>query len=591
MSQESLTAKYRPQTFKQVAGQEAIKAILSRAAATDQIAPAYLFSGTRGVGKTTIARIFAKAINCETAPTAEPCNECRFCDQITKGSAVDVMEIDGASNTGVDNVRKLQENVAYAPLDCRYKVIIIDEAHMLSKQAFNALLKTLEEPPGHVVFIMATTEPEKFPQTIISRCQHYVFKRLTQRGLVAHLTWLLEQESITFEPAAVNLVARRGAGSVRDAMSLLSQVLALGNEGLALKDVRDILGLADQELFLDLVRALAAQDLMGINQVLNAVLDNGLDLIFFLRELVLCWRNLFLLTQLGDQAMELIDLPEEEIAAWQGCVSLFSLPHIHACWQMTLEGQRKVQTSLDPGLDLEMLLLNLAYLPSLLPLGKVTTPAGPAVSSPNPARSTPAVPPATPAVSPEQGRNTGPSARPVASMEERFAGDPGVQERGRNASVPASPQSSSAEFLSVKEPLAASLQPSAPNALSDTTPRDWPGFVAYCLSRQKQAGQSFIFLNQAKATLEGNQIRIACTTDFLYQKFSGREADRVLKELSREFFGAQAEIILEPPHATAYTTASQVKEQALNDPLVKDVMDTFGAQIVDVQPRREPSQS
>jgi DNA polymerase-3 subunit gamma/tau len=418
-----------------------------------------------------------------------------------------------------------------------------------------------------------------------------VFKRLTQRGLAAHLTWLLEQESISFEPAAVNLLARRGAGSVRDAMSLLSQVLALGTAGLALKDVREVLGLADQELYLDLLRALAAQDLLGINRVLNAVLDNGLDLIFFLRELVLCWRNLFLLTQLGEQAKELIDLPEEEIVAWQGCVPLFSLPHIHACWQMTLEGQRKVQTSLDPGLDLEMLLLNLAYLPSLLPLGKVTTSSAPAGSPPHPVRSTPAVSAAQSAAAPKQERRPAPAPRPVASMDERFVGDPGVQGSGKTPSVPVSSPSSPVECLSVQEPPAASLQPSAPKALSDTTPRDWPGFVDYCLSRQQQTGQSFIFLKQAKATLEGNQIRIACTTDFLYQKFSGREADRVLKELSREFFGSQAEIILEPPQANAYTTATEVKQQALNDPLVKDVMDTFGAQIVDVQPRREPSQS
>ena len=589
MSQEPLTAKYRPQTFEQVAGQEAIKAILSRAAATDQIAPAYLFSGTRGVGKTTLARIFAKAINCETAPTPEPCNACRFCEQITKGSAVDVMEIDGASNTGVDNVRKLQENVAYAPLDCRYKVIIIDEAHMLSKQAFNALLKTLEEPPGHVVFIMATTEPEKFPQTIISRCQHYVFKRLSQRALASHLIWLLEQEHIPFESAGVNLLARRGAGSVRDSMSLLSQVLALGKEGLVLKDVREVLGLADQELYLDLVRAIAAQDLLGINQVLNAVLDNGLDLIFFLRELVLCWRNLFLLTQLGNQATELIDLPEEEITAWKGCVSLFSLAHIHACWQMTLEGQRKVQTSLDPGLDLELLLLNLSYLPSLLPLGKVKTTSVLDRGAQVPAGNTPAVSAPKPAVPEGRGARVPLGVRPMASRDERFAEDPGNNE---HTGTPGAPQEfPRSEVLSVQEPPAASLQSSAPQAPSADTPRDWSGFVDYCLARQQESGQSFIFLKQAQATLEGDRIRIACTTDFLYQKFSGREAAKVLRALSREFFGSRAEIILEPPQADAYATATEARQHALDNPLVKEVMDTFGAQIVDVQPRREPPQS
>jgi DNA polymerase-3 subunit gamma/tau len=285
MSQESLTARYRPQSFAAVAGQDAVKSILSRAASTGRVAPAYLFSGTRGVGKTTLARIFAKALNCQNGPAAEPCNQCPICRQITLGSAVDVVEIDGASNTGVDNVRRLKEDVGYAPLECRYKVIIIDEAHMLSKAAFNALLKTLEEPPGHVTFIMATTEPEKFPQTIISRCQHFVFKRLPQAELAAHLLRVLEAEGIAAEPSAVNLIARRGAGSVRDCMSLLGQVLALGSEDLRLRDVREVLGLAGQEVFVRLAECVQGRDLLGLNALLTEVLDQGVDLGFFLREL------------------------------------------------------------------------------------------------------------------------------------------------------------------------------------------------------------------------------------------------------------------------------------------------------------------
>ena len=572
MSQEALTAKYRPQTFAQVAGQEAIKAILSRAAAQDRIAPAYLFSGTRGVGKTTIARIFAKAINCETSPAPEPCNACRFCDQITRGSSVDVMEIDGASNTGVDNVRKLRENVAYAPLDCRYKVIIIDEAHMLSKSAFNALLKTLEEPPGHVVFIMATTEPEKFPQTIISRCQHYVFKRLSLNDLASHLTWLLEQEAIPFESTAVNLVARRGAGSVRDAMSLLAQVLALGKERLEVRDVREVLGLADQELYLTLVRAIAAQDLLAINSVLENVLDKGLDLIFFLRELVLCWRNLFLLAQAGDKAVPLIDLPQEEIDAWKECVSLFRPPHIHACWQMTLEGQRRVQTSLEPGMDLEMLLLNLAYLPGLLPLGNVPAPPR---EIPVAAQTT-----AQPAVHDSRLRDR---ALGAAEQERRVP-----EEISHGESVmPSVPEN----FPAFQEAHPALTPSGASGTESSGSPRDWAGFVRFCLGRPKQPGQSFIALKQARGTVEGNEVRMYCPTDFLHEKFSGRETGPLLRRLVKEFFGPQAELILDRPKGKTYVTATEARKQALDNPLVKGVMDTFGAQIVDVQPRKNESTS
>ncbi|TVR00743.1 MAG: DNA polymerase III subunit gamma/tau [Desulfovibrionales bacterium] len=368
MSHVQLTAKYRPQTFAQVAGQEEIRAILSRAAAQDRVAAAYLFSGTRGVGKTTLARIFAKALNCVTAPTTEPCNKCHHCRQITIGSAPDVAEIDGASNRGIEQARRLKEDVGYAPMDCRYKVIIIDEAHMLTKEAFNALLKTMEEPPPRVTFIMATTEPHKFPATIISRSQHYVFKMLSQQGLQSHMEHILKMEDREFEPAAVALLARRAAGSVRDGMSLLEQVLTISDQTLRLEDVRRILGLAGGELFQRLIQAMHEQDCIAVHDVLGDLLRQGLDLGFFLRELAGLWRNLFLLRQAGNKALPLLELPEEEGLAWLRVASELSPTYIHAAWQITLEGQRKVLTSLEPAQALEMLLLNLTYLPALVPL-------------------------------------------------------------------------------------------------------------------------------------------------------------------------------------------------------------------------------
>ena len=368
MSTISLTAKYRPQRFADVAGQDAVKRILSRAAAEDKIAPAYLFSGTRGVGKTTLARVLAKALNCETAPTAEPCNVCAHCRQITAGVSPDVIEIDAATHGKVEDARKLKEDVGYAPLDSRYKVFIIDEAHMLSTAAFNALLKTLEEPPARVTFILATTEAHKFPATIISRCQHFLFKRLTQAELEAHLAGVLEREALDFEPKAVSLMARRGAGSVRDSMSLLGQVLALGGSGLTEADARNVLGLAGQEVFFGIIEAIAAQDGPAVVELLRQILDKGLDIGFFLRELAAMWRNLFLLRQAGEKGLAVVDLPAEESGQWLDWAGRFDAAHIHACWQMTLEGQRRVLTSLEPALALELLLLNLAYLPRLLPL-------------------------------------------------------------------------------------------------------------------------------------------------------------------------------------------------------------------------------
>jgi len=368
MSHAALTAKHRPQTFAQVAGQETVKVILSRASLEQRVAPAYLFSGTRGVGKTTLARIFAKALNCRSAPTAEPCNSCDQCRAITLGNAVDVVEIDGASNRGIDDVRRLKEVVGYAPMEGGYKIFIIDEAHMLSREAFNALLKTLEEPPVRVTFIMATTEPHKFPATIISRCQHFVVKPLPENALVAHLSQVLGAEGIAFDASALQLIARRGAGSVRDSMSLLGQVLALGEGRLTEPAARSVLGLAGQEAFIGLLQAVKSGDSLALSALLRDMLEQGLDLGFFLRELAALWRALFMLRQSGERALAAVDLPENEARRYFELSQDFSLQHIHACWQMTLEGQRRVLTSLEPALALELLLLNIGMLPQLLSL-------------------------------------------------------------------------------------------------------------------------------------------------------------------------------------------------------------------------------
>lgn len=368
MSHASLAARYRPQTFAEVTGQETVKAILSRAAAEDKVAPAYLLSGTRGVGKTTIARIFAKALNCVHAPTGEPCNQCEQCRRITMGNHVDVVEIDGASNRGIDDARRLREAIAYAPMEGRYKVFIIDEAHMLTRESFNALLKTLEEPPPRATFILATTEAHKFPITIVSRCQHFIFKAIPEAELVAHLTRVLNKEGIPFEENAVRLLARRAAGSVRDSMSLLGQTLALGGDHLTEASTRSVLGLAGQELYERLLNALKAQDCLAVAALTQELLERGVDLGFFLRELTTLWRNLFLIRQAGAAATAALDMPDAEKQRLLDLAPQFDPAYIHAAWQMVLESQRQVLTSLEPSAALELLLLNLALLPRLVSL-------------------------------------------------------------------------------------------------------------------------------------------------------------------------------------------------------------------------------
>ncbi len=477
MSHIQLTAKHRPQTFAQVAGQEEIRAILSRTAAQDRVAAAYLFSGTRGVGKTTLARIFAKALNCVTAPTAEPCNKCHHCRQITIGSAPDVAEIDGASNRGIEQARRLKEDVGYAPLECRYKVIIIDEAHMLTKEAFNALLKTMEEPPPRVTFIMATTEPHKFPATIISRSQHYVFKMLSQAGLQTHLERILELEGREYEPAATTLLARRAAGSVRDGMSLLEQVLTISDQALRLEDVRRTLGLAGGELFQRLVQAMREQDCLAVHDVLGDLLREGLDLGFFLRELAGLWRNLFLLRQVGDKALPLLELPEEEGRAWLGVAADLSPTYIHAAWQITLEAQRKVLTSLEPAQALEMLLLNLTYLPSLVPLDGafLTEPPRDGTGRPTSIPSRPPTPPLD--KSSRAGTRVGPEpipaqrgTQPRQSWRERSQQAP-LRTQSEAVQNSAETRTPSETDHSVQASKLASQPPSPPRAPVDPSPR------------------------------------------------------------------------------------------------------------------------
>jgi DNA polymerase-3 subunit gamma/tau len=596
MSQESLTARYRPQSFNDVAGQDAVKRILSRAAATGRVAPAYLFSGTRGVGKTTLARIFAKALNCVNGPAEEPCNQCPICRQITLGAAVDVVEIDGASNTGVDNVRRLKEDVGYAPLECRYKVIIIDEAHMLSKAAFNALLKTLEEPPGHVTFIMATTEPEKFPQTIISRCQHFVFKRLPQADLARHLDSVLQREGIAAEPSAVSLIARRGAGSVRDSMSLLGQVLALGSDGLTLADVREVLGLAGGEVFVRLAECVQTRDLMGLNALLTEVLDQGVDLGFFLRELAGCWRNLFLLNQMGDAARALIDLPAEEVDAWAGIAPGFSLGHLHAAWQMTMDSQRKILTSLEPALALELLLLNLACLPDLLALGSPAASGSAPASRPAPGR--PPVPPQgvrrAEAPAPQRPAPTAAQAAPPASRPEPAppqaarpapagqaaqlrpaapTGSEPLQAPARPAPQPVAARENAADF---GERSAAPATPRPPEG-----PRTWSGFVAFC-SNRPEGSRPLPALDKAAGEVRGSELVLTSPHSFLCDRLKGSLP--VLAELARTYYGPGISVRVDAPVQEARKTRAELKEIAQNDPVVRQAQDMFQARIVEVRP-------
>ena len=558
MSHASLAARYRPQTFAEVTGQETVKAILSRAAAEDKVAPAYLLSGTRGVGKTTIARIFAKALNCVHAPTGEPCNQCEQCRRITMGNHVDVVEIDGASNRGIDDARRLREAIAYAPMEGRYKVFIIDEAHMLTRESFNALLKTLEEPPPRATFILATTEAHKFPITIVSRCQHFIFKAIPEAELVAHLTRVLNKEGIPFEENAVRLLARRAAGSVRDSMSLLGQTLALGGDHLTEASTRSVLGLAGQELYERLLNALKAQDCLAVAALTQELLERGVDLGFFLRELTTLWRNLFLIRQAGAAATAALDMPDAEKQRLLDLAPQFDPAYIHAAWQMVLESQRQVLTSLEPSAALELLLLNLALLPRLVSLETLSR------TTVAPASGTPAAParPAAP-----QGTPPWKTATPAPSEQS----EPSATVAPTDAPHPldTAPAKDAVSARSKKKH--ASTVPAPSEA--------WMDFVEFCRKNQSDVTLSLPALTQANGVFSEGVLTLATTSAIQYEQLSAPSRLSELERLASDYSGKAVSVQVSAPERL-HKTEAELKKEFASHPVIKSLTETFGASLI-----------
>jgi DNA polymerase III subunit gamma/tau len=312
MKYQVIARKFRPQLFDDVVGQKPIVQTLQNAIQMDRIGHAYLFSGPRGVGKTTTARILAKGLNCVKGPTVTPCNECPSCQEIASGKSIDVFEIDAASNTGVDNIRELRESAKYAAARNRYKIFIIDEVHMLSTSAFNALLKILEEPPPHVVFIMATTERHKLPATILSRCQQFVFRTISPGEIQAHLRQITDREGVKIDDRALSYIVKASEGSMRDAQSLLDQIISFSGQEVVDEDVRDVLGFIPSEILDRTLDALAERDSKALLENVGIVIDQGLNIQQYVREFIGRIRDLLVL-KLGLEG-KILGSPEEKRA-------------------------------------------------------------------------------------------------------------------------------------------------------------------------------------------------------------------------------------------------------------------------------------
>ena len=507
MAYKALYRQWRPRDFEGLVGQEHVSVTLKNAITSGRISHAYLFTGPRGTGKTSTAKVLAKALNCEEGPTATPCNRCRSCELINEGAAMDVYEIDAASNRGIDEIRDLRENVKFSPAQSRYKIYIIDEVHMLTNEAFNALLKTLEEPPAHVVFVLATTEPHRIPATILSRCQRYDFRRVGVRELTDHLTHIARESGIQATPEALRLIALQSDGGVRDAVSILDQCSVLGNDGVTEKEVRDLLGLVGQEAVYRLYAAVAESDGAAGLAVLEEQMALGKDARQLLIELAGYCRSLMLF-----RASPNLDSPvlsaygRDRLDADSRRLSHAQLVRLV---ELFYEAANNSRWSVDPRITAEMALLT-ACTPET-PVAMVEPAVRPDSRPQTPARPQPAVAPATSAPKPAP-----------------------------HAADSASPSSAAITAKMPATPAVARPEPSAPAASAAAlTEQDLERAMEELLRKVEQAGKRSVKELLKDATLAGYSDGVAT---LLFQREMIRE--RVEKDDIRKWLeGLLAQIV------------------------------------------------
>jgi DNA polymerase-3 subunit gamma/tau len=572
MSYQVLALKWRPQNFDDLVGQEHVSRTLANAMASGRIHHAFLFTGARGVGKTSAARILAKALNCEAGLSPTPCNICPSCVEITNGQGIDVLEIDGASNNGVDEIRELRESIRYLPSRGRYRIIIIDEVHMLSTSAFNALLKTLEEPPPHVKFIFATTEPHKIPITILSRCQRFDFRKISLNPLVARLRTIVEAEKITISDLALTLIARRGEGSMRDALSALDQMLAFCGEIVADEDVQGLLGLVDRRLIHDTVEAIVNRESHLALETLRRIDEQGYAFRQFAQELVEALRGLILLKVTTDPG-DLLDVTIEERQKLQALAERTTVEDLQRAMTLLLRTESEIAHSTFPRLLLEMTLIRLCYLPPTREiaalLGKIDelerrlgTGKGPALPPPRPsaAPSPSSVKPATPA---------SPVAPPRPESPGRIAPD----------EIP---------------------PPAVPSPQTQGT-QDWPGMIAHVRAAKRprlvNALEQASLLEMALPTIRLGLPRGSLALEMLQEEGVITE----LRTLADDFFASKVDLRFAPlSEAEAQGSAppslqqsrraaeenlkKELHDEARGNPAVRSVCDLLGGEIVEVRP-------
>ena len=610
MSYQVIARKWRPQTFADVVGQQHVTRTLSNAIQSGRVAHAYIFSGARGVGKTTTARILAKALNCVKGPAAEPCNECDSCREIGLGNSLDVIEIDAASNRGIDQIRELREMVRYAPAGGRYKVVILDEAHMLTPEASNALLKTLEEPPDKVIFVMATTEPENLAETIRSRSQHFHFRALSFAEIVDALEQICAKENLTAEPGALGVMARAAEGSLRDALSLLEQARAYCGTNITDMQVRELLGVVPEEILDELTGAIEARSAERVLTLVHRLLAEGQNLQHFCREAIGHFRNLLVARVCGADSA-LVAAPADQRPRLKQTAESFSEEDLTRFFQILLHTDDDLRRKPDARLHLEMGLLRLVNAARLAPLEEILAeleggaserPASSASQTRPPARSNA---PAAFAATASPGLTQGIS-QASASVRMHTTAVPRAEIVAPPAAAPVSP------------PATRPVANNGPNTVSENASADpLPGFPPSVIARTAEAGAGLetaqvdsikaAILGQEKFLgelvehasrweLSGGEVRLFFPTESraLAEMLQARDPMERLRNISSRILGQTVRVCVKleaVPGLGAATRSSsgsrELRAKFEQDPIVRAMLERFGGQISDVKLRSE----
>ena len=598
MSYQVIARKWRPQTFDDLVGQQHVTETLKNAIKNDRVAHAYIFSGARGVGKTTAARILAKALNCVKGPTPNPCGECDSCKEIAAGTSLDVIEIDAASNRGIDQIRELREMVRYAPAASRSKVVILDEAHMLTGEASNALLKTLEEPPDRVIFVMATTQPEDLVDTIRSRSQHFHFRALTFAEIAGRLEEIAKKENLKIEPGAMAVIARMAEGSLRDALSLLEQARAYCGDAIPDKEVRELLGVVPEDALEELIQAIAEGSADRALGLVHTFQKEGRNLQHFCREAIRHMRNLLIARTCGAES-DLIAATPDQRPALAKAASLFSEEDLTRFFQILLQTDDDLRRKPDPRVHLEMGLLRLINASRLAPLEELlaelksgvpgsSAGAGAARGAAAATASVPAPKMAAP------GYTAAIPAQPRTETRVQLSSPLAAQ-----ASAAAASAAAPAEVKQAAVPQETKISPESNGATAQAigiSPEQLAEIKAAIQAQQKFLGE---LVEQSSCwELDGAELRLYFSPEKrpFAELLEGRESLEKIRVISSKVLGRPVRVCAKLEAVVGATAAAgsgsgtqELRAKFERDPMVRSMLQRFGGKISEVKRGQEES--